>query len=287
MRRWKSKHGWWLVGVTGALCLAAPLAIGGTTGHDDDIVKPVPPNLYVGPGQHYDMTSNKTYNNVTVASGGTLDTNGYTLTVENTLSNYGRITDDSSGGNGGSGGSGGREGRACPHEAPRVGGNGSSGGYGSAGAGDGGDGGGGGGGGGAVWTPCINCMPEGCLWGGTGGNGGRGGDGGGDVLIYTYKLDNHGTIEADGDDGQNGSGGGDGDYRDHYCNLQWQDGASGAGGGGGGGDGGDGGTVTIYYDILLSLNSSGIHAYGGDGGDGGAAGDLYCDWLDFPARWCQ
>ncbi len=263
----------------GSLVLAQSMVQFGDGQDGDEIILPGDPPL------EQDMN----YRNLTVLSGAFLDTAGHTVRISGTLTNYGTITDNHSGGEGGNGGAGGagqdpvgQEGG--PTSVPEDGN------QGSAGTGRGGDGGAGGAGGGGskaipfnhpLW-PDIDCN------GGNGGNGGAGGKGGGDVTIYAYTLDNHGVIHADGFDGAKGADGDTGFDEGYYhwtppghpfidCDL-----AGGGGGGGDGGDGGDAGFVTIVYSELMNLNEEYIHTHGGIGGEhGDGAIGQHCDYADY------
>ena len=243
------------------------------------------------------LTGNMNYRNLTVLSGVKLNTRGYTVRVLETLTNYGTITDDYSGGASGSGGAGGKGankkgggsdptgcgrvyaqctegqpggGPAAPPLVPE--------------AGAGGYGGGGGGGGGAGWHGLTNTDAD----GGNGGAGGAGGKGGGYVKVYAHDLDNHNVIHADGHEGEDGEDAPRGDegvehdpadpygywqcgaeYYDFIYRVFLRDLAGGGGGGGAGGDGGNGGTVDVRYSQGIEGS---IHAYGGQGGQGGAGG---------------
>lgn len=220
---------------------------------------------------HYDMSGDEDWHNVTVNSTGTLDTNGHRLRACGTLLNYGAITDTSSGGAGGAPVYGGAGGYGCvPHVYARDGVCGQSGQSGTcSGAGRGGNAGGGGGGGEGAWNTTAFCTDY-CTAGGNGGLGGHGGRGGGCVTIYAYILENHGSIDADGQAGSNGQAGQNGVYREYTCWGFDRDQCSGGGGGGAGGDGGNGGTVEIHCGCVQSPGD--IHAYGGAGGWRGAGG---------------
>lgn len=235
----------------------------------------------VPPGTTFSLPAGKNYLDLVVSANATLDTRGRTLRVSRALTNYGLITDTYSGGSGGVGGRAGDgadpnlslEQAYCGKDSLLCssGGGGVTGTDGSvAGSGRGGRGGGGGGGGGGAYgasTADAN--------GGNAGEGGPGGDGGGSVIIYAYRLANHGVIQADGEAGGPGQAAPD-TYADcgaeyfHYQLLGSHDIASGGGGGGGAGCGGDGGTVEIHFTHLYHLNS--IHADGGGGGVGGSGG---------------
>lgn len=223
----------------------------------------------------HQMQGNEEWRTVIIHGDGTLDTRGYVLKVCGQLINYGEITDTRCGGYGTTGGAGSWGADPCdsPPGNPKpdectpgscdvgdpepV----------CAGGGWGGDGGGGGGGGGGAMWPQFSCQVD--ADGGNGGAGGAGGRGGGVVRIHTYRLNNHGVIQADGSVGENGADGEDGER------WPWagKDLAGGGGGGGAGGDGGEGGTVEVHYCHPEHLNREGVHASGGESGkrgDGGA-----------------
>ncbi len=244
-------------------------------------------NLNVPAGETRTLTGDRDYHDVTIGSGGTLDTRGYRLRVCGTLLNWGTITDTSgdAGGAGGAGGKGanpkgsGSDPTGCGRTSPNC----TPGQPGEPKVGRGGKGGCGGGGGGGAWSDDIVCQFD--TDGGNGGNGGSGGRGGGDVLIYAYRLDNRGVIHADGQPGANGQAAPPGDEGDmdkvpgyEQCGAEYyncgliihRDTAGGGGGGGQGGQGGDGGTVQVHYGVLV--NSGVIRANGGVGGLGGAGG---------------
>jgi hypothetical protein len=235
----------------------------------------------VPPGQTFELPLGMNYRNFTISSTAVLDTRGRTLRVCGKLLNYGTITDLLNGGNGGDGGGGGLGSDPDLTSPPgcalgplfcRDGDPGNDGGAGLiSGAGAGGHGGGGGGGGGSARRNAIVDAN-----GGDGGSGGHGGDGGGAVRIYTYCLENRGTISADGGDGAAG-----GDAPDVYedCGAEYfrypglYDLAGGGGGGGGGGCGGGGGTIEIFFESQILLGqihaNAGLLGSGGDGGEGG------------------
>jgi probable HAF family extracellular repeat protein len=227
--------------------------------------------LEIFSGQTYDVASHENWRNVYIHAGGILDTHGYRLRVCDTLTNYGEITDSTSGGVcGASSPADGQdfcEDSGGPPEAedgtrncacvmplyPQAGGSGLCG------------GGGGGGGGAALIAPeCYDAN------GGAGGAGGDGGKGGGYVRIYAYRLDNQGLIQADGQPGEPGGNGRNGEYI--LLGPSPKDFASGGGGGGAGGSGGHGGTVLIYFNSEGLLNAGTTQALGGLGGTGGDGG---------------
>ena len=220
------------------------------------------------------LTEDKSYTDLTVQSGVTLDTAGYILRVSGTLTNYGTITDTvsgGSGGNGGSGGDGGYHNGPIDNQPPENGHCGNNGQPGSCPtAGHGGDSGDGGGGGGSAWHTWTSNNAH----GGDGGNGGDGGDGGGHVMIYTNTLNNQGTIHANGFPGQNGQNGENGQEVDFTYLLVDKDLCGGGGGGGSAGDGGDGGSVDLVYNQLITQGT--LSANGGAGGNPGSGGNGRC-----------
>lgn len=121
------------------------------------------------------LTGDKQYSTLTVDSGKTLNTAGFTVMCSVLLTNNGIITDSSSGGAGGTGGTGYGNAGTYGQESIKLG------------AGAGGDGGAG---------------------GGTVGVGGTGGKGGGVVRIYAKTLANNGTIHANGSNATAASGAG-------------------------------------------------------------------------------
>ena len=240
---------------------------------------------------HRDMTSDEDWHNVTVNAGATLDTNGHRLRVCGTLTNYGIITDTTSGGAGGPGGSYGRghdpyeQFDNCGHQPLCT--NGGDGGDGNSPTipqprtnGHGGHGGGGGGGGGGAWWSNYTWDAD----GGNGGNGGAGGQGGGYVRIYAYRFDNRATVHANGLQGNAGADAPQAcqcatpsspvcgpEHCDHGVTT---DASGGGGGGGGGGAGGNGGTVEVWYcERLAEGTCQALHANGRAGG--GAGGSCY------------
>jgi len=219
------------------------------------------------------LTGNKSYRNLTINSGKTLNTAGYILKVSGKLLNYGTITDSSTGGSGGSGGAGGggqdfKQNSGGPKyaQAGSTGTNGSSGS--KPASGHGGRGGAGGGGGGGSWHNLSGNDAD----GGNGGTGGTGGKGGGFVSIFAFKLDNQGVIHANGSVGINGANGIAGGHKDFTYLLGSHDISGGGGGGAGGGNGGSGGTVNITYGVLLNQGkiyaSAGAKGNKGNGGSG-------------------
>jgi len=240
-------------------------------------------DLTVASGEEFVISDDASYANVTVEEDGRLIIVGSTLRVCGTLTNYGEITDNLSGGTGGSGGAGGLgadpwendpsgfcgdRGEFCEHG--YIGSPGQPGAV--AGSGTGGAGGCGGGGGGGAW----HALSEADADGGNGGTGGFGGKGGGAFRIFTLHLDNHGVIHADGQPGSPGWAAPDG-YES--CGAEYyvwgmikKDLAGGGGGGGGGGNGGNGGTVEVYYAYPENMGE--IHALGGLGGIGGEGGPI-------------
>jgi hypothetical protein len=219
------------------------------------------------------LTGNKSYRNLTINSGKTLNTAGYILKVSGKLLNYGTITDSSTGGSGGSGGAGGggqdfKQNSGGPKYA-QAGSTGTDGSSGSKPAsGHGGRGGAGGGGGGGSWHNLSGNDAD----GGNGGTGGTGGKGGGFVSIFAFKLDNQGVIHANGSVGGNGANGIAGGHKDFTYLLGSHDISGGGGGGAGGGNGGSGGTVNITYGVLLNQGkiyaSAGAKGNKGNGGSG-------------------
>jgi len=229
-------------------------------------------NVTIPPGTTT-LTKDMNYHNLTMPSGRTLNTAGFIVKVSGALTNYGTITDSSSGGSGGSGGDGGRGQDPWQNSGgPSTPDDGDCGTSGSGRGGNGGDGGAGGGGAKAKRTTWP--YDERDADGGDGGDGGNGGCGGGEVIIYAYKLDNQGVIHADGEDGDDGEDATIGEYYD-WPAIPVHDLAGGGGGGGDGGDGGDGGFVNITYAVLLNLSEEDVHADGGDGGNKGSRGGRY------------
>jgi hypothetical protein len=213
------------------------------------------------------MTEDWNVGNLTLLPGCTLSTNGFTLRVANTLTNYGVITDHFSGGAGGAGGNGGTGGDPYNSIPPTEGISGDQGNAPSIPkAGFGGSGGGGGGGGGGAFRKNLQGQITWDSNGGAGGIGGQGGNGGGYVQIYAKNFDNQGTIHADGKSGVLGLNGENGDY-DPLATIDL---AGGGGGGGGGGNGGNAGTVGIFYYNLV--NQGTVRAHGGLPGNGGTGG---------------
>ena len=238
-------------------------------------------NPYYGDGSDGDVTipsaatvtlaRDMYYRNLTVASGGTLVTNGYRvfvrgdLSVESTgsINNNGVTATTNTGalgggsasiGGGGDGGDNSTNGTSVTSS------------YGGAG----GDGGGGGGGtGGTITAPAIPLLLRDLrmattLFDGTasftGGGGGGGGDdgtvvggggggGGGVVMVATRRVTNEGSISADGGDGADGNSADD------------------SGGGGGGG-----GLVVIVSDEALTGSGTVTAAAGSGGASGGGSG---------------
>ncbi len=240
------------------------------------------------PGGNYQMDSDKNFQNLTIGSGATFDTQGYTLRILGTIINNGTIYDNYSGGGGGSHGDGGEGQDPLGQEHGGVPFGPENGNCGAEGANRGGAGGAGRAGGGGskaipddhpLWLP-VDCN------GGNGGNGGDGGIGGGELTIYAFKLDNQGNINASGGDGEAGANG-DTSIDNGY--FTWNppnhpnvncDFAGGGGGGGDGGDGGDGGIISIYYSELINLNANNITSFGGNGGDGGDGGGNHQCYYD-------
>ena len=245
------------------------------------------------------------FRNLTVPSGVTLDTHGYTVKVCENLVNNGVITDNWSGGDGGPGGDGGKGdnpwGTSVPSgcgprddsgdcESDGLGEDGAPGGAPDPDvpeAGSGGQGGGGGGGGGGSWHWLTMNDAD----GGNGGDGGLGGKGGGYVKVYAYRFDNQGVIHADGQDGEDGEDAPEGDstypggppegylhcgaeYHEFTYLLLPRDLSGGGGGGGGGGAGGEGGTVEYAFYEMVDEDEGEIHADGGEGGQGGSGGSI-------------
>lgn len=180
------------------------------------------------------LTSNKNYNSLTVNSGATLNTAGYTVRVLGTLTNNGTITDSSSGAAGGaSGGTGGTGGDYSPDA---VGGTGGTGGTkGKAG--------------GSVKVYANTFTNNGTIH--TNGAAGTSGTDGGRGSYYSWC-----------------SGG-----TDYWggC-LGYSDEASGGGGGGGGGAGGAGGTIVLTYGTRTIGTVTTNGGTGGSGGAGGVGG---------------
>jgi predicted secreted hydrolase len=237
----------------------------------------------VGSGTTLILTGDASYHNLTVDAGGTIVTNGHTLSVCGTLLNLGTIKGGFSGA-GGTGGAGGKGGNpkgegSDPTGCGRTYSNCTSGQSGGTGTGRGGDGGCGGGGGGGAWSDDLLCTFD--ADGGNGGAGGHGGHGSADVTIYAFRIDNNGLISADGESGADGNDAPSGDSTDpngyescgaeyYHCPVVSKDLAGGGGGGGQGGDGGDAGNIHVYYGILL--NQGLAHANPGQGGSGGQGG---------------
>ncbi len=214
------------------------------------------------------LSNEMNFTNLTVDPGVTIYTNGHIIRVSGTLTNYGTITDSSSGGAGGPGGTGGAGGHISGVTLipGATGGNGLPGLSGISGAGTGGSGGGGGGGGGPAQDVLVSNIAD----GGRGGDGGAGGKGGGYVRVYARTLDNLGLIHADGASGNTGDNGADGEKVHYYLPFNYFDMGGGGGGGGGGGNGGNGGTVLVVYDSLVSLGL--LRANGGSYGSASAGG---------------
>lgn len=217
--------------------------------------------------------------NLTVNNAVTLDTCGYAISVSETLTNNGTITDTVSGGNGGSGADGGLQ----PSVTSNDGASGSSGSDGNTAfrenGGDGGNGGASGGGGGDASVKGLGFGYTVKAPGGCGGAGGDGGRGGGRVIIFAYNLINNGTIHANGFAGQPGYAGYTGELVGCSGYYFWGEGlpiarytawqAGGGGGGGQGGNGGNGGTVSLYY-VTRTVGT--VQVTAGAGGAAGAAG---------------
>jgi len=239
---------------------------------DDDFINPS--HLIFGTGKNGALTTSgditlsadKFYTNLTVSSGDTINTNGFRLFVNGTLTNNGTIDNSASdggdgangvsgsGGNGGAGGIGGK-GNSLP--SGKTGATGGKGGEQVQGNN------------GTAGTPTFLCM--GTNNGSTGGRGGGstagnfGASGGAAGAsnntrknqlgqgITEYSLcDPDGTrFEISGNSG--GGGGGQGQTSSY--------------GGGGGGAGGVGGFIAIYAKKII--NNGDIKVKGGDGGDGG------------------
>jgi hypothetical protein len=229
---------------------------------------------------YHEMHCDESYIDLTINSNVIFNTMGHVLKVSGTLINHGTITDSSTGGSGGNGGPGGLgQDPLGGHPNPDTG----NAGY--AGTFRGGHGGAGGaGGGGALASAIPSAWADVDANGGNGGNGGKGGHGGGEVKIYAFKLNNQGSIHADGGNGDDGNDGAIGTYEDwnwkrywysSASDYVWRDLAGGGGGGGDGGNGGDGGYVNITYSSLINLNDTGIHANRGNKGNSGGGGDNY------------
>lgn len=198
------------------------------------------------------LAADKFYANLTVSAGATLNTGGYKIFVNRTLTLNGNITANGTinvgapvgtmgggaggganghlGGGGGTGGSGGNPGGATSPNTYRLS---------------------------TIWPFAyqLNTSLQGGAGGGSGagGSGGAGGGGGGVVLIVAQNISGSGSIQAKG-----GSGG---------------DGGFGSGGGGGGG----GGAIILAYEalsgsIVIDVGGGGGGAGGGGGGTAGSSG---------------
>jgi parallel beta-helix repeat protein len=209
-----------------------------------------------------DITANKNYTSFTVSGGAKVNTKGNVIRISGMLSvcSTCSITDSNSGGAGGTTGTG--SARKTTAGAGVAGGAGGAGTTGTGGVGTGGNGGGGGASGG------TSDVQSSTAYGGAGGNGGAGGRGGGKVIIYAYRLNNTGNINANGSKGGNG---GNGEQGGHY-NSGGLDSSGGGGGAGGAGKGGNGGTVNLTYHILTSQGT--VQAAAGAAGTAGTGGVL-------------
>lgn len=219
--------------------------------------------------------------NLTVNAGVTLDTCGYSISVSDTLTNNGIITDTVSGGNGGSGGSGGIQPSITSNCTGNSGEEGNSGvDAAKDGAGAGGDGGNGAGAGADVKVVPGGKSKAVTAYGGNGGQGGFGGRGGGRINIYANTLTNNGTIHANGFNGGTGYDGRVGEVVGSsgiliagsliFSYIAYL--AGGGGGGGKGGNGGDGGSVNLYYVTRTVGTVTATAGTGGAGGNGGNGG---------------
>lgn len=238
------------------------------------------------------LTRDMLYNNLTIQTGGILDTNGFRVFVKGTLTYEGSGKIINNGGNGGAGGAatvgtsvgtGGTAGTAAstgaslPDSLPGF---------------SGGDGGSGGGGNGVVGTngtavaKSLGVVGSAAGAGSTGGTstagsgpgtGGAAGTAGAQtgtvfnkpnsILGGYYLMDNQPTISTLGGSTGSGSGGGGGGGRSintFDCGA----------GGGGGGSGAPGGIVWIAAKSIITVNSNVYaQATGGNGGNGGAGGN--------------
>ena len=219
------------------------------------------------------LSANMSYGNLTVDSGITLNTGGYSIDVCGTLHVIGAISYTGSAGSSGSTGSAGTNGGAgdgvsCTASSSSAGGNAAT---------------NAGGGGGACSTGSSTDATGGA-GGSPGGNGGTGHTGASPVLVVKpYIIDNAGSVTLTGGAGGPGGAGGAGG---NGAAGSVSGGLVGGGGGGGGGDGGKGGnggnggsgTLTIDYGLTSGSGLGTVTAPGGaagagqSGGSGGSGG---------------
>ncbi|MDG6949161.1 MAG: LamG domain-containing protein [Nitrososphaerota archaeon] len=213
------------------------------------------------------LSANMSYGNLTVDSGITLNTGGYSIDVCGTLHVIGAISYTGSAGSPGSTGSAGTNGGAgdgvsCTASSSSAGGNAAT---------------NAGGGGGACSTGSSTDATGGA-GGSPGGNGGTGHTGASPVLVIkAYIIDNAGSVTLTGGAGGPGGAGGAGG---NGAAGSVSGGLVGGGGGGGGGDGGKGGnggnggsgTLTIDYGLTSGSGLGTVTAPGGAAGSGQSGG---------------
>lgn len=249
------------------------------------------------------LTSDMFYDTLTIASGAVLETAGYRVFVQNTLTNAGTIRRNGvAGGNGGAGDNGAGSVAVPGGTAGSAGTALADGSLPGAPAGKAGQAGGAGGGttntsangsngtAGTAGQAATKAIVGNGVAGGAGGAGGSGGGGAGgtsgaagaagassgtilnEIRTYAsayllYDPQDNTWYDSSGGSGSGGSGGGGGSQSTADGGTE----ASGGGGGGSGGSGSAGGVVEIFARILV--NSGTISANGGNGGNGGDGGD--------------